>query len=607
VSTAATQAERENFISRLFDRIEPAPAAAAQALARPSKFERSLTRRGKQTHTARTAAQLALPIHSDHIDTADYDAVYARATKPRQERIKLVYDLTFNPRDEHGNDMVFCTDAPVSAMLPAADADKLLADGNIAVVTPETLRARPTRGAVSAFTVVEHKTKLLPDGSSTPADRRRFIAWPRELNEWLRGRYKCDVDLQHVSRYLYAVMEDAAVTGDCKLGFWQIPIPQKARELYRFRDCTGRLFELTRMPMGVSPAVEIEQFLTEVLIGLDDVVRPEYRLCSRREAAVFVDGFRCVGTGARLEKFIAGVDKNTRALGVTLKDPLRLEKSYDFVGVTFDHVKGEVRAADKSRNKISNKMPTTMSYGDLERHVGLIIHISAIHQRPLAATWNALKWSRRRIAELNHGSRTDDKGATIPVTDTTLCDIPQCVWVELEHQRRQLLGWHKVARITGTGTCHIFSDASLTGFGGVLLRPDGTIGVVGRRWRDDEKSDNISVLEARAAYYVILGFASDVEHFSYCTLHIDNTSVQSGVRRGTAKSEALLPEIKKTAEAMQRSTRWRVVRVASEDNPADAPSRSLYVEHKTLQAQAQKAANEDARVGQNEGCVVFSS
>ncbi len=561
-----------------------------------------ITRCAKTTPVARSAEDLRLPLHSAKVQIADIAAIRAAMTPEAKKRYDEVFKLTFFPRDDKGCDMKFDGDAAPSQWMLQRDADQLAADNIIEFVSEDEARKHPTRGAITCFTVKEEKTTelLSRDGSrrTIRADRRRFIAWPRKLNDWLQdGRYKCNVDLDHVSGYLYDVTAEAATSGDCKLGFWQTEVPKEARALFRGRDEAGRLFQLKCMPMGVCTAVELQQKNGEVLVGMEGVVRPPLVLTTRKTTSVFVDGFRSAGATGAIKTLGGKIQENAEKYKMTLKAPPTVDTHYDYVGVSFDHEQHRVRVAPKTRAKLERPLPLNISYGELERFIGVVIFGSAVRQQPLVSLWFALKFIRRRLAELNNGKRHDG----VAVTEASRFVLPRGVWCALEQRRVALLDWHKIVPITGRGAAHLFVDASMSGAGGVLLRPNGSIGVVGRRWTDEESAEHITALEARAASWAVGEFGEQLDQFAEVTLHIDNSAVQHAVRSGNSRSDAVAEQVADLVQKMRRSVRWFVVRVASGDNPADAPSRQLYAEYARLQAQAQTAAN--MRSGQERASV----
>ena len=523
------------------------------------------------------------------------------ARPERRKRIEEVRDLAFRPKNADGTNVVFCREPRRSQYLP--DGDVEAAHGAEWVSSEEEARF-PTAGEVFGFTVVEDKQ----DNTGRWYQRRRFIGWPRAHNDWLKRRgYKADVPLEHVSAYLHAARERFATTGDCKVGFWQIEIPRDCRARFRGRTASGRLFQLKLLCMGESPSVELMQFVAEMLVGHPNSAQPQRVIADARHSDVWVDGFRITAsTEDATNRIIERVNDNARKYRVTLKDPLRVEKRYEFVGVEFDHDKQRVRVAAKTRRKLEQQLPMQTTYGDLEQFIGRIIFAAAVNQSPLVRMWFALKWVRRRLNWLNKGR--DDQGNLI--SEATVCSFQQqrSVWAQLEQHRRNLVQWHDIATIDGTGSANLFVDASKFGAGGVLLRPDGSIAVVGRAWTEREASTivdgeqrfNISQLEAKAAGWAVGVLQQQLRQYRSVTLHVDNTSVQAAIRKGNARSDAVAQEVAQLVRHLIPTVGWKVTRVASADNPADGPSRGIYAEHDMLQKKARKEKEENERSGGGE-------
>ena len=136
-------------------------------------------------------------------------------------------------------------------------------------------------------------------------------------------------------------------------------------------------------------------------------------------------------------------------------------------------------------------------------------------------------------------------------SEEAVLDAPAIVWpsilgrwadwakAELNAPARQ---WYAEQPASNRG--HLYTDASLKGWGAILFHSDGSIHIRGAKWSDDElhqagftKSGdpNINVLEAMAVQRAFSTLEFD------CDLHlfIDNTSVQSRLLKITSKSYRL--------------------------------------------------------------------
>ena len=561
----------------------------------------TITRQRKVTRVAQTAAELAVPLHTataSELPLCNVAALLRDAKPERRRRITEVMRMAFQPTDDNDRPVVFTRDARRSQYMHDRDVQAAL---GAEWVSSEEEAQHPTAGEVFAFTILEDKHR--EDGTSF--QRRRFIGWPRAHNEWLKRRgYKADVPLEHVSAYLHAATDEFATSADCKVGFWQVEIPRECRRYFRGRTASGRLFQLSLLCMGQSPSVEIMQFVTEMVSGHPNSINKNMVISDARHSHTWVDGFRITApTRAATQTIINKINDNARKYSVTLKEPMRVQTRYEFIGVEFDHERRRVRVAAKTRDKLSKPLPLVTTYGELEQFVGRIIFAAAVHQRPLVLIWFALKWVRRRLNWLNKGH--DDQGNVI--VDKTPCRLSEqrTVWSQLEQARRDLVGWHSVTKVDGAGDAHLFVDASKFGAGGVLLRPDGTIGVIGRAWKAGEtksftdNSDNINIcqLKAKAAGWAVSEMSQQLKKFRTVTLHVDNTSVQAAIKKGNARSAAVAHEVATLVQHMIPSVTWKVTRVASAENPADGPSRNVFSEFEKMYKQANEAQKENVRVG----------
>jgi hypothetical protein len=140
-------------------------------------------------------------------------------------------------------------------------------------------------------------------------------------------------------------------------------------------------------------------------------------------------------------------------------------------------------------------------------------------------------------------------------------------------------GTRGIAAIPPGGTSCLFTDASLQGWGAVLITSDQRVFIAGERWSEKVRVDstNINVLEARAVDLALNSFA-DLLHSlpdTKLSIVVDNTSTLAGLRRGTARAPlvnlALVPAIEKLTAQNQFAIALRYVK--SKENPADAPSR----------------------------------
>jgi hypothetical protein len=503
---------------------------------------------------------LAAPLKTNTVgllDLAKKSPLWTRALPKVCARLRYLLHLSFGLRHRDPE--------PHSRLsrLTCADAFLLARDGIIHAVTAEEELRRPSASWARPFTVVESRAGS--DGLATMV--RRFILWTETANDRINARlYEPQVDLKHISAYTSAVLQDVASLRDFKLGFWQVPIPEAARDQFRFRDNEGCLYEMTRLPMGMTTAPEIMQIISSVVAGDPLFVRGGE--ASRSKLHVWIDGFRFVGAAKDVQRDMARVDAFAQSIGIEWKtaDSRDAVKTYDFLGLHWDHACRQVALTTRNAEKLPTVVEDVMSLADLEKLLHRLIYASGALNIPLAHFYWAMKVCRRKLNALNHGAPDTDKVHLSMALRTGLTRWIQCTRVPLtvvSHpgQRRRSV---------------LFSDASAIGWGAVLILSSQELFVAGDVWRQRFTPEEINKFEAHALNYALQAFSRVLAQSgdTDVTIVVDNTSVQAGVRRGHAKSaavnEALIPVLR---SLQQLHCEVRVAYIASKDNPADSISR----------------------------------
>jgi hypothetical protein len=519
----------------------------------------TLTRQKRKAHLPSTDEERAAPLHVGKVSVADVSHIRNLMCDKARERLDSVFKLIFCPKN-----VPKASSPPMyQSSLRVDDADCLVNDDIATVVSDDQLRKRPTRAWAIPFDVIETRKGKL---------RRRFILWTKLLNELMkRSGYEADVPLHHISSYLGSVHNECASLRDLKLGFWQVPIPDDARALFRFRDASGRVLEMTRLPMGHSCAPEIMHALTATLAG-----HPAYAkdtVDASIACEVFIDGIRLSGTVANVAKEREALDKRACAAGITWKedDSLNEVSEHDWIGVSWDYSAKTVRLADKTASKLPKVIPSTFELGELEALAGRLVYAAGVVCEPLANHYWTMKILRRRINKLNRGAS--------PTESTEVTDVLK------KALSRWITAVSKSYRVP-TQTSEdftLFTDAAKPGFGGVLVSPTQEVFVCGNAWAPEEVEDNfnINVLEARAVSRSLQKFEPVLRDRSTkrLTIVVDNTAVQAGCKRGVARSEAVNRELMSAFVMLKDlNVSVRIARIESADNPADAVSRARPVD-----------------------------
>ena len=522
----------------------------------------SLIRRRRPTRVA-GPEDAKLPLHSQRISCLDIGKVM-RAMQPKA-RLRLQHLMTLL---ETPGTSSWC---PPSTLAPS-DAQQLVTDGMATVVTKEMRRVRRTTGGCIPFCVVEEK----PEGS-----RRRFILWPKEQNRAVYAKgFRSEVPLEHVSAYLGAATATCGVTCDLRVGFFQVGLPEAMRANFRFVDNSGTMYEMTRLPMGHCVSVDIMQLITETILGTHSTAAPQHQ-CPL-DSAVWVDGGMLVGDATAVKVAAEWVTRSAERFGATFKKvPLVPAQAAEFIGVNFDFAAHTVRVAPKTLGKLPPKIPAKLTAGDLEQLVGRLIFAAAVSGTPLGHFYFALKTTRRVFNHLNRGKLTTSTVVTLDSTTRWLLH-------DLLHKctATRTIGTHKAA---ATGDWRLFSDASVDGWGAVLLAPNGQVFSSGGKWAAKKSSKEIAQLEATAVIRALASFEEKLRGATRLQLVVDNTSVQHGVKRGNARAEDLAPLVADIVAAVATlGCPATVAYVKSLDNPADLPSRATGT-HQKIADMARKA------------------
>ena len=496
--------------------------------------------------------QKQAPLHSQPIGEADVPAIRKRMTPERQKRFDDVWHATFFgplPQDPKTPQLVFTDE----------HADKLCADG----IATSKLSKRKTAAWIEAFTTWEDKGGAL--------GRQRAIMWTRIANRVLKDTYTPDVPLQHVSAYLEAALSELGGTRDMQTGFFQIPIPEEARHRFRFRDASGRVFELLRLPMGHRCSPELCQILLSTLAGLPGYALPAFQHSPEVKVNIWIDNVHAHGSVMNVEEYFAWLDVQARTCKITWKpSDSKVGKKVEFIGVQFNHANHTVCCKTKLIDKVAGtaEKKDAATIADIESHCGRLLHASSILGVNPARYYFFLKILRRRLAMVN-------KGAT---SRGGLAALPPCA-------RSQLTAWEKQVclnepRRIGATKTHgrdyvLFTDSSEAGWGGVLVDlRTGQVRVAGGSW--GHRATNISPGEVRAITCSTMAFADILRgtQAEQLLVMVDNTSAIASAEAKGSKSYAMNEEI-------LRLERWLAVLglsvtyayVPSRYNLSDGPSR----------------------------------
>lgn len=530
-------ASYDSFMADVDLLLEPQHYAA---LATPNKF--AISRRNKRSKVAKTEAELNLPLHAKPVAPLDVEAISKAQAQARAEgwwdrptSIEVLqHAYTSTSADNNSFEAFF--DAPT------ADVDAMLAAG---VLQPTSWREGDV--AVRFFSVVE-ELKC----------RRRPIMWPYgQLNA---STYLSGFTLAPVSVKRRLALSACAATFDLSASYWQVAVPESK---YVLRDVAGRLYRVLRMPYGADFAAECMQLITDFVVASAERDVKNGSVLAPLNVDTHIDNIFAGGEEHVVRLFIDAVVRICAQYSITLNDPAAQtapQVRVEYCGILFDLEQNTVRPAR------TPDLSDTSTFQAFERTIGRALYATAVRGEPLFAHYLTLKWWRRQLNKLSRGlaSWTD---ALAP---------PPAVQRHCERWFAQLASNAPVHVPAPEATKpHVVAavDASLSGFGIILMQDGCMPRSFGGRWRADVA--HINVAEALAAIAVLHVFGDTIAN-TRLTILIDNTSAAASVTAATqlrtGGSLAWLGNyLVQRAAALGVDVNTK--RVASADNSADPVSR----------------------------------
>lgn len=513
-----------------------------------TKILHSITRRPHRTRLPQTKQERAAPLHVSSISPMDVGMLQQRMLPRVRQRFNDVWDLVFQPA------LSKKARAPKPSRLQHAHAEELVRCGIAQPATDDGLASNNV-----PFTVIEDKPAGL---------RQRFILWTKEANDWVeQAGYEARVPLGHVSKYLDVVRAECGSTRDFKTGFFAVEIPTVARCFFRFTDDKGKLYELTRLPMGHTCAPELMHTLAAVAAGDPLFVVPEFA-AKGVGIHVWVDNIRYTGSQEAVSRATNRLDSTAELCRITWKteDSVTCGTEYDFIGVTFDHGTGTVAPSAKLVRKLTGLDLERARAGDLESLAGRLLHASSIAGVSPGEYWFALKFLRRVTNKLNAGRASTEDWVPVPPSVKALLGR----WIADVQKRRKI-----EAMRMGGPKFTAFVDASLGGWGGVVVdQHTMEVTILGDAWKPGTK-DHINILEAEALARVVEGLPPHAVA-GHVDIRVDNTTVMGVARKMSCVRSRSLNDAAMRAlrELRRRRLTFSIEWVSTSSNPADIPSRT---------------------------------
>ncbi len=541
----------------------------------------AITRRSHSTKLGHPADWKKFPIHSACFRKAGInidrllDHYLPRDGKIRK-RFEYLRDLVFfNGRRNGGqlHPLPGASKCPTRrAYISQQHLDSVVADGNFARVSASDEQQHPTLGWVKVFTVVEEDKHRL-----------RVINHTEDANSFIRDKlkYKCEINVGHISEYRahVATPDRFGFVADAKCAFWQIRLPAEARAYNRFYGPDGNLYEATCASMGHVAVCELMQLIMLCACGVPGFTRFVDDTLRNAKCSVWVDGcFVTTPTRADSAAALARLEANCRDVNLVLKhkyagadvESLTPAQCLDFIGVTWDLRAGTMRIADKTYNKIPAIIPASMKAGEAEKLCGRLLFASAVAQLPIVHFYFAMKIFKRNSHRLNTGAYDAEHVISI----NPLKEVQRWRDAIAKHTRPVF-----VRSAPNRATADLFTDATLTNWGAILVLSDGRLFVHGGKF-DDGVEHPIHVREAEAVAFAFGHFGQLLQHLASSNalhaivVHVDNTTVEHNLRRGTTKVDAMQPVIQRVLDdSLRLRINIEMRRIGSKENPSDATSR----------------------------------
>jgi hypothetical protein len=323
------------------------------------------------------------------------------------------------------------------------------------------------------------------------------------------------------------------------------------------------------MVMGHVAAPEYMHALTAILAGHEDYVTPQYKVHPGVTTHIWIDNIRWTGPCNHVVQARKMADGLAKTAGATWKpaDTKNEVRAYDWLGVTFNHEDHTVGLSGRNATKLPKVIPAEMSFAELEVLIGRLIYAAGATRSTLAHYYFGMKWVRRRCNAFNRGLIALDELLAIPSSVRTILQR----WLQ-DAKKRTV-----VPRTPEERRAVLCVDASVTGWGGILITSDQQVYVAAGSWLHRMESRDINELEGHGLSLAAAALEAAFKESGDDSLLVlvDNTSIQHGARRGIARSmavnEAIIP-------ALDRMKAWNVPvwvdYVKSAMNPADGPSRA---------------------------------
>ncbi len=434
------------------------------------------------------------------------------------------------------------------------------------------------------FSVIEKAKEGKP--SNARGECRRAILWPKILNDELEEVPTPKLD-DSVESAREVERDTFAVCFDLKNGFHQVPLSASRARHFGLR-LGKNCFVFVRMPMGVTFAPEVMQVIVELLAH---AAIHDTKARGAVTARVHIDNVRFVSKSKKiLDKAATAFKDLCNSATVTLNEEPENEihQLGGFLGQRCDYLNGMVSMEERTLQKLQEKATAAFapeaSLRDIYRLYGSCQYASRILRVAPANHYAAIKFCRKRLSDFSSGDINVFLAQPARLWPCAKLDFER--WIE--ELRPNIPINHLQKPSPDTTRITLFVDASLRGWGAVLISPSGEVKVAGDKWKQrkhlaavaEGASGSINILEMAAVTAALQFFDSTIRVFDKSiplALFVDSTSTFFVLKKGTAREYLLNEEAKNALEHMAGDrfveTRW----ISTLLNLADGPSRGEVV------------------------------
>lgn len=512
-----------------------------------------------------------LPLHAKHVQVANIERIsqLSQVTSPETQRKWNAALLWLSPSPYIDAEIATSTSHRRHQKVSTVSREdtKVLLDAKIIERAPRHRTGAPFIGL--QFSVEE------------PAKhRRRSIMACYATNDMIKAVYtQKELTLptvQEQQQQLLAVRGKVkALCFDLTASFFQFELQHETRRFFAFNTREG-MFQYTRLPMGFTRSCDVLQAGLTVLAEAAVARMPAGVEVS---FLVYVDNVRFIVEeewAVRMGKEFrdvcgeAGITLNAEELNAPHFQGEFLSQGYSVIDKSAWIAKKAAPKLQEAREAILSDKTTWKTTRAAFGRIFWAMEVAGIQW---ANFFRVKDFYRRKCAEFVEGKFVEDSLTPLWPSAreefTRLADIltgpsAKVRWVFLPEKPEVVL----------------FTDASSTGYGGVLVagKHTKTFRAV---WADEEKALPINVLEAIATNRACQNFVNDIRGKDVQVV-IDNAAERFCLQKGESKSFDLNAQIMSLLKSLKVCPTWSVIAIASAKNPADEPSRGLPIDQRKV-------------------------